>query len=53
MKLFILTITMIHGSTTYGYKFVEKKNCEDVGKSIIKLIKQGTFSCKMKRYVIE
>jgi hypothetical protein len=53
MKFFILTIAMINGSTTYGYKFVKKKNCEDVGKNLVKIIKQGTFSCKMKRYVIE
>jgi len=53
MKLWVLIISMIHGSTTYGYKFVEKKNCEDVGKNLVKIIKQGTFSCKMKHYVIE
>lgn len=48
MKLWILTISMIYGQTTYGYKFLEKKNCEKVGRDLIKLIKQGHFKCKLK-----
>lgn len=50
MKLWILTIAMIHGQTTYSYKFLEKKNCEKVGRKMVKLLKQGQFSCKLKRF---
>lgn len=53
MTLYILTIIMVHGSTTYGYKFLEKANCEKVGKELIKVIKRGNFTCKKKHYVIE
>ena len=53
MKLWILTIVMINGSTTYGYKFLEKANCEKVGKELVKVIKRGAFSCKLKRHVIK
>jgi hypothetical protein len=53
MTLYILTIIMIHGSTTYGYKFIEKANCEKVGKDITKNLKYSQFTCKKKRYVIK
>lgn len=48
MKLWVLTIYMMTGQTTYGYKFVEKANCEKVGKDLVKLIKRGNFKCKLK-----
>ncbi len=48
MKLWILTIYMMTGQTTYGYKFVEKANCEKVGKDLLKLVKTGYFKCKPK-----
>lgn len=48
MKFWILSIIMINGRTDYGYKFVEKANCEKVGKQIVKLVKRGVFSCKLK-----
>jgi hypothetical protein len=50
MKLFILTIYMVHGQTTYGYKFLEKKNCEKVGKSLVSSIKQSYFKCALKKF---
>jgi hypothetical protein len=48
MKLWILTVYMMTGQTTYGYKFVEKANCEKVGKDLAKIIKQGYYKCKLK-----
>lgn len=48
MKLWILTVYMMTGQTTYGYKFVEKANCEKVGKDLVKLINPGYFICKLK-----
>ncbi len=53
MTIWILTILMTHGSTTYGYKFIEKTNCEKVGKDITKSIKHTQFTCKKKRHVIQ
>jgi hypothetical protein len=53
MTLYILTIIMIHGSTTYGYKFLEKANCEKVGKDLTKNLKHSQFTCKKKRHVIQ
>jgi hypothetical protein len=48
MSVWILTIIMTHGTTIYGYKFIEKKNCEKVGKDLVKLVKMGHFKCKLK-----
>jgi hypothetical protein len=53
MTVWILVISMAHGSTTYGYKFLEKANCEKVGKDITKNFKHSQFSCKKKRHVIQ
>jgi hypothetical protein len=53
MILWVLTVFMAHGSTTYGYKFMEKANCDKVGKDITKGFKNSKFTCKKKRYVIE
>ena len=53
MILWTLIISMTHGSTIYGYKFVEKSNCEKVGQDITKNFKNSQFTCKKKRYVIE
>lgn len=53
MTIWILTITMLHGSTVYGYKFLEKANCEKVGKDLTKNLKHSNFSCKKKRHVIQ
>lgn len=50
MKLWVLIISMIHGSTEYGYKFVEKKNCDKIGKEIVKTLKKGTYKCKLKSF---
>lgn len=49
MIVWILTITMIHGRVEYGYKFLEKKNCEKVGIDITKKIK-ASYNCKRKKY---
>ena len=48
MKLWILTVYMMTGQTIYGYKFVEKVNCEKVGKDLVKLVKSGHYKCKLK-----
>lgn len=45
MVLWLLIIIMMRGQTEYGY-FVEKTNCEKVGKSVIKRVKKGQFKCK-------
>ena len=50
MKLWILTIYMMTGQTTYGYKFSQKDNCEKVGKELIKPLKQAYFKCKLKNF---
>jgi len=49
MMLWVLTVYMIGGQTTYGYKFVEKANCEKVGKQLVSTIKIGNFKCKLKK----
>jgi hypothetical protein len=48
MKFWILKIAMVHGITEYGYKFLEKKNCEKVGADIVKQIRRGAFTCKLR-----
>jgi hypothetical protein len=48
MNVWILVISMVHGSTTYGYKFLEKANCEKVGKELTKPLKRAYFKCKLK-----
>lgn len=53
MILWILTITMLRGSTVYGYKFVDKTNCEKIGKDLTKSLKYSNFTCKKKQYVIQ
>lgn len=50
MKLWVLTIAMIHGSTTYGYKFVKKSNCEKIGKEYTKIIKKSMYKCTLKKF---
>jgi hypothetical protein len=45
---YILTVNMLHGSITHGYHFVEKANCEKVGKNYAKVVK-STYSCKKVR----
>jgi hypothetical protein len=41
----ILTITMIHGEVKYGYKFINKSNCEKIGKYYSNTIKYSTYKC--------
>jgi hypothetical protein len=50
MKLWILTVYMTTGQTTYGYKFVEKTNCEKIGTNIMKIVKHSYYKCKAKIY---
>ena len=52
MKLWILTIYMINGSVEHG-KFLEKANCEKVGKQLVGNSKQMTYSCKLKRVKVK
>ncbi len=49
MIVYILTISMIRSTITYGYKFLEKSNCEKVGKEITKNL-NAKYQCKRKRY---
>lgn len=49
MKFWFLTILMLRGSTEYPYKFVEKKNCEKIGKDLVKIVKNARFKCEAKR----
>lgn len=53
MILWILTIATINGQTTYGYKFLEKANCEKVGQHFTSIFKKTAYSCKMKRFPID
>lgn len=54
IKLWILTIAMVHGSIEYGYKFVFKENCEKVGKQYVFISKQKVMpSCKLKTFKIK
>ena len=46
MKFWVLVIYMMTGQTEYGYKFMEKKNCEKIGKNITSTIKKTSFKCK-------
>jgi len=45
MIFWILIIITTSGKTEYGYKFVEKSNCEKVGRDIGKRVK-SSFKCK-------
>lgn len=53
MILWILTIATINGQTEYGYKFIEKANCEKVGQQITGVFKKTAYSCKRKRFPID
>ena len=53
MKLWVLKIAMIHGITEYGYKFVEKKNCDKIGKEYVKIIKHAQYTCRLKTFPIK
>lgn len=48
MIFWVLTVGMLHGSVEHGYKFVEKNNCENVGKFYLKLLRHGSYKCKKK-----
>ena len=49
MKLRVLTILMINGQVEHG-KFIEKSNCEKVGKLIIGNNKSMKYVCKLKKF---
>lgn len=53
MKLWILTISMMHGQVEYGYKFIQKSNCERIGKEYSKMIKNASYSCKLKTFLVD
>lgn len=48
MKVWILKIVMIHGITEYGYKFLEKSNCDKVGRDLTKNI-NAKYQCTRKK----
>lgn len=50
MKLWILIIATSHGQTIFGYKFLDKANCDKVGRQIISVVKKGAFFCKRKHF---
>jgi hypothetical protein len=45
LTYYVLTVMMVHGSVTHGYHFINKANCDKVGKSYAKIVK-GTYQCK-------
>lgn len=53
MKLWVLTIVMIHGKTIYGYKFLKKENCHRIGKELTSVFKKSTYTCKEKQFPID
>lgn len=53
MKLWVLTIFMIHGKTIYGYKFLKKENCHRIGKELTSIFKKSTYTCKEKEFPID
>jgi len=46
MTYWVLKIIMIHGYTTYPYKFIEMNNCHKVGKDLTKVVKDSYYTCK-------
>jgi hypothetical protein len=53
MKLWILTISMMYGQTTYGYKFLKKENCQKIGEQITSNFKKSNYSCKLKFFPVD
>lgn len=49
IKLWVLTIYMIHGSVTQG-KLLSKENCEKLGKQIVGNSRSMKYSCKPKKF---
>jgi hypothetical protein len=49
MSYWILKIVMMHGMTEYPYKFLEKKNCQKVGKDLTLVVKGSYYTCKLKK----
>jgi hypothetical protein len=47
--LWVLTILMINGTVEHG-KFIEKSNCEKVGKQIVGNSKSMKYVCKRKKF---
>lgn len=52
MKVWILTVQILSSNVEYGYKFLEKSNCEKVGKQITGHSKQMEHSCHLKKVKI-
>ena len=49
MKFWILTIYILNANIEYGYKFIEKVNCEKIAKVIVGKSKQMKYSCKLNK----
>jgi hypothetical protein len=52
MKLWVLVIQLIHGSVEHG-KFLNKENCDKVGKQIVGNLKQMKYTCKSKYFKVK
>jgi hypothetical protein len=49
IKLWVLTVLMVHGQVEHG-KFIEKSNCEKLGKEIVGHSKSMKYVCKLKKF---
>lgn len=47
MTYWVLKIIMMHGYTTYPYKFLEKENCKKVGKDLTSYVKKSYYTCSI------
>ena len=52
MKVWILTVQILSSSIEYGYKFLEKSNCQKVGRQLVGHSKQMEYSCRLKKVKI-
>lgn len=48
MNVWILVVNMVFNTHTYTYNFLEKNNCQKVGKSIVSYSKKWHYYCKSK-----
>lgn len=52
MKVWILTFQIMSSKVVYGYKFIQKTNCEKVGKDLSQKYKKTTYKCELKKVKI-
>lgn len=49
ITVFILTIHMNSLTATYGYKFLNRKNCDKIGRELSVIKKKWKYSCVPKK----